>query len=153
LRPKKITDNPLVMLIEESIRLKDSAQLILSGAMGSTSLSRIERLVLIMIAEADAPMTASQMGRHLGHSRQVIQRAANQLAGLGLLEKVPNPDHKASSLFVATAEGLAFEAQLGEALDGMVHTLLTEQDMKLCVRLTRDLHRLRTLIESSGHGR
>jgi len=143
-----IKENPLVMVIEESIRLKDSAQVILSEAMKGTPLSRLERLVLIMITEADVPMTASQMARALGHSRQVVQRAANQLVDLDLLTKVPNPDHKASSLFVPTKEGLKYEARLGSGLFDIVGSLLTEKDKKMCLRLSRELKHLRDLIEA-----
>jgi len=143
-----VKENPLVMVIEESIRLKDSAQVILSEAMEGAHLSRIERLVLLMITEADAPMTASQMARALGHTRQVIQRAANQLVALRLIKKLPNPEHKASSLFEPTPEGLDYEAQLGSSLQKIVASLLSEKDAAMCLRLSRELRKLREAIEA-----
>jgi len=143
-----IKENPLVMVIEESIRLKDSAQLVLSRAMAEASLSRIERLVLIMVTEAEYPMTASQMGRALGHTRQVIQRAANQLVDAGFLQKIPNPDHKASSLFEATARGRKFEQRLADALGDIAGSLLSDREVAMCLRVSRDLQRLRLRIES-----
>ncbi len=143
-----IKENPLVAVIEESIRLKDSAQAILSEAMEGTPLSRLERLVLIMISEADTPMTVSQMGRALGHPRQVIQRVANRLEELGMLNRLANPDHKASSLFEPTAEGLKYERQLGNALQDIVEALLTDKDEKMCLRISGELKHLRDLIEA-----
>ena len=143
-----IKENPLVALIEESIRLKDSAQFILSESVGGTTLTRIERLVLIMITESDTPMTSSQMSRHLGHSRQVVQRAVNRLLELELIGKLPNPDHKTSPLLEPTAKGMKFEEQLGATLVDIVDSLLTDDDIKMCRRINRDLSKLRQLIEN-----
>ncbi|WP_317932965.1 helix-turn-helix domain-containing protein [Halioxenophilus sp. WMMB6] len=142
-----IKDNPLVALIEESIRLKDSAQFILTDAVGSTSLTRLERLVLIMISESDAPMTASQVSRHVGHPRQVVQRAVNRLLELQLIDKQPNPDHKTSPLLSATNKGKEFENQLGGKLVNIVDSLLTESDLKMCQRMLKDIKKLRRIIE------
>lgn len=143
-----IKENPLVALIEESIRLKDSAQFILTEAVGGTTLTRLERLVLIMITESDDPMTASQISRHLGHPRQVIQRAVNRLQELKLIKKFANPDHKTSPLFAVTSKGIDFENQLGEKLINIVDSLLTEKDIKTCQRISKDLKKLRVLLES-----
>lgn len=144
----KLTENPLVALIEESIRLKDSAQDILSDAVGSATLTRMERLILIMITESDAAMTASQISRHLGHSRQVVNRAANQLLGLKLIRKLPNPDHKTAPLLVATSKGIEYENQLGEKMVNIVDSLLSESEKKMCLRIAKDLNKLRTLLEN-----
>ena len=143
----KIKENPLVMVIEESILLRDSAQSILSEALGGDSLSRLERLVLISLTEAGMPLTAAQIGRNLGHTRQVIQRAANRLVELDLVQRRPNPDHKTAFLMEPTKKGLKFEQQMGNALVGIVDTLLTEKDIEMCRRLYRDLKKLRDKIE------
>ena len=143
-----IKENPLVALIEESIRLKDSAQVILTEAVSGTTLTRLERLVLIMITESDVPMTASQISRHLGHSRQVIQRAANQLLELKLIRKLPNPDHKTSPLLEATSKGLEYEHKLGDKLLTIVDSLLSDSDKKMCWRISKELKKLRVLLET-----
>jgi DNA-binding MarR family transcriptional regulator len=143
-----IKENPLVALIEESIRLKDSAQLILSDSVGGTRVTRIERLVLIMITEADTAMTASQISRHLGHSRQVTQRAVNRLLELGLIRKLPNPDHKTSPLLEATSAGMEFKNELGETLIAIASSILSDSDIRMCQRLTEDLNKLRVQIEA-----
>lgn len=136
------------MLIEESIHLRDSAQNILSEALGGKTLTRLERLVLISLTEAGNPQTVSQIGRNLGHSRQVVQRAANRLLELELVEKSPNPDHKASPLLAPTKKGLKFEQQMGDMLVSIVGGLLTERDIRMCRRVCRDLRKLREIIES-----
>ncbi len=143
-----VKENPLVMLIEESIHLRESAQKILSEALGGETLTRLERLVLLSITEAGRPMTASQIGRNLGHSRQVVQRAANQLVALSLLKKLPNPDHKTSALLEPTEKGREFEQQMGDTLIAIVNGLLTDRDIKTCQRVCAELKRLRGLIEA-----
>ena len=143
----QIKQNPLVMVIEESILLRDSAQSILSEALGGDLLSRLERLVLISLTEAGTPLTAAQIGRNLGHTRQVIQRAANRLVELDLVQRLPNSDHKTALLLEPTKNGLKFEQQMGSALIGIVDTLLTEKDIEMCRRLCRDLKKLRHKIE------
>lgn len=145
---ESIVDNPLVMLIEESIHLRNSAQEILSEALGDQTLSRLERLVLISLAEAGSPLTISQVGRNLGHPRQVIQRASNQLLELGLIEKLPNPAHKTSALLRPTARGAVFEERMGKKLLELVNSLFTEKDIANCRRVLQDLKKLREVIES-----
>lgn len=143
-----IKKNPLVMLIEESIQLKQSAQVILSEAVGGATLTRLERLVLIAVTEETAPRTSSQLSRNLGHSRQVVQRVANRLVELGLVRKLQNPDHKTAPLLEPTEKGRKFERQMGGTIDDIVRTLLSESDLKLCKRISSDIKRLRGLIES-----
>ena len=143
-----VKENPLVMLIEESIYLRDSAQKILSEALGGETLTRLERLVLLSITEAERPLTASQIGRNLGHSRQVVRRAANELVAMSLLKKKPNPDHKTSVLLEPTEKGRAYEQQMGTTLVDIVNTLLSESDIKTCRRVSNDIKRLRGIIEA-----
>lgn len=143
-----IKENPFVTLVEDAIRLRESAQTILSDAMGDHHLSRLERLVLLLITEAKTPLTVSKVGRDLGYSRQVVQRASHRLLELGLLRKLDNPDHKASFLLEPTNQGLKFEEEMGKELVRSVNKLLSEKDLKLCLRLSKDLNRLRELIET-----
>jgi len=140
--------NPLITLLEESIRFKESAQVILSEAIGGTALTRLERLILIAITESDVLQTAPQIGRTLGHSRQVVQKAANKLLELGLVRKLPNPDHKSAALFEPTAAGMKFEKQVGDTLEDIVKRVFTDKDLKLCERMARDIYKLRLLVES-----
>ena len=143
-----IKNNPLVALLEESIRLKESAQKVLSDAMGGKTLTRLERLILVITSESDEPLTGSQISRALGNSRQVVQRAANQLVKAGLLRKLKNPDHKGSMLFEPTEKGLIFESEMGDVFIDVVSELLSEGEVKICQRITKDLNKLRIRIEN-----
>ncbi len=62
------------------------------------------RAVLNMLRE-HGPMTVPQMGRTQALSRQFVQRMINDAAARGLVEFVPNPAHKRSSLIRLTLEG------------------------------------------------
>lgn len=64
------------------------------------------RAVLNMLRE-HGPMTVPQMGRAQALSRQFVQRMINDAAARGLVESVPNPAHKRSSLIRLTGEGRA----------------------------------------------
>jgi DNA-binding MarR family transcriptional regulator len=52
-----------------------------------------------------APLTVPQIARRLGVSRQHILRLTNDLAAEGLVELIPNPDHKTSPLVNLTPTG------------------------------------------------
>ena len=139
--------NPLVAMIEESILLKDNAQRILSKELSGPSLSRLEGLVLVSVVEADQPQTVPQIGRALSSSRQVIHRAANRLEELGFVRKLQNPDHKTAPLLEPTAEGIKYEKLLGSAFDKIVVGIVSDADLRKCERMTRDIRRLRVLLE------
>lgn len=68
-------------------------------------LTEVENIVLTAVTGARTPPTVPQIGRSLGHPRQVIQRAADSLVARGLLEWRDNPDHKRARLLNPTVEG------------------------------------------------
>jgi len=65
---------------------------------------------------------------------------------------LPNPDHKTSPLLEPTAKGMKFEEQLGATLVDIVDSLLTDEDIEMCRRMSRDLSELRQLIENYQAG-
>lgn len=144
-----LKSNALVALIEESIALKDSAQSILSGAIEDTSLSRLERLVLMTTVESDRALTAAQVGRILGHSRQAVKLATARLLDLEFIRKTPNPEHKTASLLEPTPKGIKFEAQVAATLEEIVSSIFSDKNLRKCERMTRDMRNLKTLIETS----
>jgi DNA-binding MarR family transcriptional regulator len=75
------------------------------------NLNGMEIVVLNAVAGAAQPPTVPQIGRSLGHARQVIQRAANSLVESGLIETVPNPDHKRAHRLVPTDRGRAVKQE------------------------------------------
>jgi DNA-binding MarR family transcriptional regulator len=68
-------------------------------------------VVFNAVAGAALPPTVPQIGRSLGHARQVVQRAATRLVDRGLATWIDNPDHKRAQRLVATAEGQALKAR------------------------------------------
>lgn len=91
---------------------------------------------------AHGPMTVPQMGRAQALSRQFVQRMVNEAAARHLVETVPNPAHKRSSLIQLTNAGAAAIS----ALIAYEHALLlqaggdlTAADVTTCVRVLRRL--------------
>ncbi|CAL9663985.1 hypothetical protein SUDANB15_07100 [Streptomyces sp. enrichment culture] len=62
------------------------------------------RAVLTLL-HRHGPMTVPQMGRAQALSRQFLQRMVNDAAARGLVQSVPNPAHKRSSLIRLTEQG------------------------------------------------
>ncbi|MFB7914657.1 MarR family winged helix-turn-helix transcriptional regulator [Streptomyces sp. NPDC056061] len=62
------------------------------------------RAVLSLLRE-HGPMTVPEMGRAQALSRQFVQRMVNDATAPGLVESVPNPAHRRSSLIRLTARG------------------------------------------------
>ena len=99
------------------------------------------RAVLSML-RVHGPMTVPQMGRAQALSRQFVQRMVNEAAARHLVETVPNPAHKRSSLIRLTDEG----AEAISALVAYEHALLreagrdlTHTDVATCLMVLRRL--------------
>lgn len=140
--------HPVIALIDELTRLRGRLQSVFAGARAALGLSPMESTVLAAVVHAHAPPTVSQIGRSLGHPRQVIQRSANRLIEKGLVEAVPNPGHKRAPLLRATSAGKksyrSAEAHGKRAAAALARML----DLDECDRLARELHVLRTRIEA-----
>jgi DNA-binding MarR family transcriptional regulator len=63
--------------------------------------------VLGAIALADRPLTVPQIGRRMGLTRQSVHATVKRLVADGLLERVPNADHRRSQLVRLTELGRA----------------------------------------------
>ena len=89
------------------------------------------------------PLTVPRMGRAQALSRQFVQRMVNDAAARGLVESIPNPAHKRSSLIRLTGDGwAAIDAVTAReyALLAQVRGDVSELDVQACVRvLTRML--------------
>jgi DNA-binding MarR family transcriptional regulator len=100
----------LVLLYDAVARIHGRLRESFAAARAGSGLSDIEHTVLAAVVEAQRPPTVPQIGRALGHPRQVIQRAANALEASGLIAFTANPDHKRAALLVATGEGRTVQA-------------------------------------------
>ena len=95
---------------DEVARLRGRMRALFADTRAESGLPEMELMVLTAVVNAAAPPTVAQIGRSLGHPRQVVQRAANRLAELDLAAFADNPEHKRASLIVATEAGRALKA-------------------------------------------
>ena len=100
----------LVLLFDSVARLHGRLRESFADARAGSGLSEMEHTVLAAVVEARHPPTVPQIGRALGHPRQVIQRAANALRAAGHIVALANPDHKRAALLSATGQGRAIQA-------------------------------------------
>jgi DNA-binding MarR family transcriptional regulator len=105
------TRPPSIALVDEIGRLNGRFKTLFADVRRGVGLGDTELLVMSAVVEARRPPTVPQIGRSLGHPRQIIQRAANALIAAGLVEHAPNPDHKRAALLLATSDGIARKRQ------------------------------------------
>jgi DNA-binding MarR family transcriptional regulator len=140
--------NAFVDFVDEILRISGRIQSVFGELNAGTGLSGLENTVLAAVVEARAPPTVPQIGRSLGHPRQVIQRAVNRLMEDGFLETSDNPDHKRARLLLATPKGLELKDVIDSRAKEITEQLLHKVGPELCKRATRDLHDLRLSIEN-----
>lgn len=140
--------NPLIGLIDGTARLQGRLKGAFADSRLSTNLGETELTVLNAVTEAPSPPTVPQIGRALGHPRQVIQRAANSLTAAGLIEARDNPDHKRAVLLMPTAIGITLKQEANRRADAIAADLLTGVDAKLVAEATRLLEAVRHQIEA-----
>jgi DNA-binding MarR family transcriptional regulator len=101
------------------------------------------RAVLNLLRE-HGPMTVPQMGRAQALSRQFVQRMINDAAARGLVEPVPNPAHKRSSLIRLTGQGRAAITAVIDRERAVLRQVageLTEAEIDACLRVLSRLLR------------
>jgi DNA-binding MarR family transcriptional regulator len=129
----------LVVILGEATRVATRCQQNFAQVREDSGLSGIEVLTLMAITHAVQPPTVPQVGRSLGHPRQVIQRAVRVLEQEGLVQALPNPGHKRAALLAATEKG----RELGASIDGEAAEIIAG----LADGLDLDLAALRTMSE------
>lgn len=127
-------------------RLRGAFALVRKG----TGLSDMEHTVLAAVVEARAAPTVPQIGRALGHPRQVIQRAANGLLDKGLVTFGANPDHKRASLLVATEAGTAVQVEANRKAEAISAQLLHHVDAAQLEIVIGQLDTIRAQIDASA---
>jgi len=149
---KKINDthqyHPVVALVDELIRVNSRVRSVFEGTTENSGLSSMQLTVLTAVVESRTPPTVPQIGRSLGHPRQVIQRAANALLEQGLIATTGNPEHKRAPLLVATASGRKLKLKADKQAQISADALLEVIEPDACATLTRDLRNLRLQIET-----
>ncbi len=96
----------------------------------------------IMGALRDGPMTASQVARRMGLTRQSVQRVVDLLAGEGLIALEENPDHRRAKLLRLTDEGQLRLASIMEIQAAWAHRIgngLSPERVRDATSLLQDL--------------
>jgi len=140
--------HPLVGLIDEIARLNGRLKSTFAPSRQGVNLGESESMVLNAVVEAERPPTVAQIGRSLGHPRQIIQRAANALKAAGLIATVPNPDHKRAPLLEPTEEGTALKREADAIADGIAEEICRDMDLVGVRDVTRALRAVRRELET-----
>ena len=138
----------MIGLIDSVSRVQGRLKSAFADARSSAALSDMEMTVLNAVVEASHPPTVPQIGRGLGHPRQVIQRAANALVEAGLIAPQQNPDHKRAALLVATTEGLAVKAEADARGKAIADAVLETVDPDLVRRAIALIDEIREQLEA-----
>ena len=144
--------HPLVGLSDELIRLNGRMKSLFAGARRPEGLGDSEQSVLNAVVEADHPPTVPQIGRSYGQPRQIVQRAANSLIDMGLIEAVPTPDHKRAVLLRATEQGLAVKRDIDARADALAAQLCPQEQAEIVREATQALRAVRKQLEAQLRG-
>ncbi|MDA0230201.1 MAG: MarR family transcriptional regulator [Proteobacteria bacterium] len=77
----------------------------------------------------NGPQTVPALARVRPVARQHIQRMANEMVALGLVEFIANPAHKRSRLLAVTLAGEEFYAGLSTSFEEMAERLAADMDL------------------------
>lgn len=141
--------NHFVALLDELARMRGRTVGVFRGMNLALGLSEIESVVLSAVVGAARPPTVPQIGRSLGHARQVIQRASDTLAARGLIVSEDNPDHRRARLLAPTKAGRTLK-QVADTEGLVLAEAMTDGlDTALIERVVADLHAIRVAIEGN----
>lgn len=144
--------NPLVGLVDEISRLHGRLKSVFADSRRAVGLGESEMMVLTAVVEAERAPTVPQIGRSLGHPRQLIQRAANALMADGLIEARPNPDHKRAPLLRATDKGLALKREADVCADAIAASFADMIDQDGAAAASTALRTIRKQLEARLRG-
>ncbi|NOZ84945.1 MAG: MarR family transcriptional regulator [Deltaproteobacteria bacterium] len=129
------------LLIDEVVALYHLLRAVVTRIHSDMDLTAAGRGVLRGL-DRTGPQTVPQMARARPVSRQYIQAVVNQLGKRGLVELIPNPAHKRSSLVRLSARGKKLAdavAQKEEALLAELQIGLSEKELLLASSVLRKL--------------
>jgi DNA-binding MarR family transcriptional regulator len=144
--------HPLVGLADEVVRLSGRMKSTFAASRRSVGLGESEAAVLNAVVEADRPVTVPQIGRSFGAPRQLVQRAAHALIAEGLIQAVPNPDHKRAALLRPTPAGIAIKRRQDAIADEIAHGLPADFDIASVRIATEALRHVREALEMRLRG-
>lgn len=126
------SEEPFLKLINEILRINGRVRRVFAGVETMTGLSAMQLSVLASVGESRRLQTVSDLGRSLGHPRQVIQRTANDLVTAGLLGFADNPRHKRSPILRMTAAGEDVKRVADERAKTVAEAIGTRLDNAEC---------------------
>lgn len=100
--------------------------------------------VLGAMAIAGVPLTVPQIARRMGLTRQSVHATVNRLVADGLLELLPNADHRRSSLVALSDEGRAAYAAIDRRQAAWVNRLargIPRADLETTARVLDEIGR------------
>ena len=100
---KTPASNALTDLIRTILRMNPVVQRSGSQLMEGTGLSNARWQMLSELHSFAERVTVSQLARHMGLTRQAVQRLADEMADEGIVEFVPNPNDQ-RAMHVAMTE-------------------------------------------------
>lgn len=133
---------------DEVARLRGRMHALFADVRAKAGLAEMELTVLTAAVNAANAPTAAQIGRSLGHPRQVVQRAANRLVELGLVAFAENPNHKRASLIVPTEAGRALKAADHARAQAITSDLLARIEASAFADAAARLNAIRAEIEA-----
>jgi len=145
--------HPLVGLVDETSRLSGRLKSVFAASRHSVGLGDSEIMVLNAVVEAERAPTVAQIGRSLGHARQLIQRAANSLRDAGLIEMADNPDHKRAPLLRPTQEGIALKRKADGKAEEIAEELMPALGLDDVREATEALRVIRKQLEAQLRAR
>jgi DNA-binding MarR family transcriptional regulator len=107
--------------------------------------------VLGAVALAQRPLTVPQIARRMGLSRQTVHTTVSRLGADGLVELVPNADHRRSQLVSVTELGRAKYQAVDETQAAWVNRLAAGLRRSELETTARVLGELCTRLEAGSH--
>jgi DNA-binding MarR family transcriptional regulator len=142
----------LIALVDEVGRLRGRFSSAFDPVRQECGCSDLEMMVLSAVAGAASPPIVPQIGRSLGHPRQVIQRIADDLERRGLIRFADNPDHKRARLLMPTETGKSLKIKADEDGLRISDKLASALDEARLAALVSGLRAVRAQIEAELRG-
>jgi DNA-binding MarR family transcriptional regulator len=139
--------HPVCELADEIMRISGRIKIIFSEATSASGVSPLAYTVFVYVAESKSAPTVPQIGRSIGHARQVIQRAVNELIAAGLVETLPNPNHKRAPLLQLSPAGETFKLRSDERGIAIGDQVMRFVGESRCREVLEDLRAFRGEIE------
>lgn len=144
--------SPPIRLLDALARLQGRLRGAFAPAQEGSGLAEMEHTVLAAVTGARMPPTVPQIGRSLGHPRQVIQRAANALRDKALIAFVDNPEHKRANLLVATPAGTALQTEANRKAEAISEQIMRHCDAARLARVIDEIEAIRAKLDAAARG-